>query len=134
MKGEFTFRRSRSSGDSTIQPAFESLQQTSAGVGSIPTEFRSMQIFVSPDFTLTVELPKGAPKDKFLRPIMWVLSSTLSQNLLIISPHEANDQLPEIRKSPKVRLHVFAPRISHIGCDSSGLDFYSIGGESRTRG
>jgi hypothetical protein len=132
--GDFSLRRQRLVPDRTIQAAFESLRHTSAGQATLPTGFNSKELFVSLDFTLTVEVPKGAPKDRYLRPVLWVLSSNVCQKLLVILPHEANEQLPTIRTSDKVRLHVFAPRLSQQGRDISGLDFYSIGGKSRTRG
>jgi hypothetical protein len=85
-------------------------------------------ILATRDFAYSVKLPKGSRWDEYLRPVTWVLSSALSMQtpcLLIISPHEANSFLAQIKDSDKIRLHSFAARVSKRMACFSDLDFYT---------
>ena len=63
-----------------------------------------------------------------LRPVNWVLSSGSGKNstIVVISPYEANALLPAIRKKNKVRLHVYAPRVTSSMRSFSDLTFHTI--------
>jgi hypothetical protein len=63
-----------------------------------------------------------------LRPVNWILSSGSGKNstIVVISPYEANELLPVIRQSNKVRLHTYAPRVTLAMRSFSDLTFYSI--------
>jgi hypothetical protein len=64
----------------------------------------------------------------FLRPVNWILSSGSGKDsiVVVISPYEANELLPVIRKSNNVRLHIYAPRVTFSMRSFSDLTFYSI--------
>ena len=64
----------------------------------------------------------------YLRPVNWVLSSGSGRDcvFIVISPYEANGLLPIIREKNKVRLHVYAPRVSASMRSFSNLTFYLI--------
>jgi hypothetical protein len=81
----------------------------------------------SADFTTAVNGSGGALTD-FLRPVNWILSSGSGKDsiVVVISPYEANELLPIIRKSDKVRLHIYAPRVTFAMRSFSDLTFYSI--------
>jgi hypothetical protein len=66
----------------------------------------------------------------YLRPVNWILSSESGRGcvIIVISPYEANELLPIIRKGNKVRLHVYAPRVSASMRSFSDLAFYPIPG------
>jgi hypothetical protein len=65
---------------------------------------------------------------EFMRPVNWILSSGSGKDsiVVVISPYEANELLPNIRKSNKVRLHIYAPRVTFSMRSFSDLTFYSI--------
>ncbi|KAI0296910.1 hypothetical protein B0F90DRAFT_1819762 [Multifurca ochricompacta] len=80
------------------------------------------------DFAATTTKSNGSDLTDYLRPINWVLSSGSGKNstVIVISPHEANELLPDIRKSKTVRLHIYAPRVTASMRSFSDLAFYSI--------
>ncbi|KAI9431719.1 hypothetical protein H4582DRAFT_2084583 [Lactarius indigo] len=80
------------------------------------------------DFTITTQGSNIEHLTDYLRPVNWVLSSGSGRNsiAIVISPHEANELLPTIRKSGKVRLHIYAPRVTASMRSFSDLAFYTI--------
>ncbi|KAH9019095.1 hypothetical protein EDB84DRAFT_1275959 [Lactarius hengduanensis] len=80
------------------------------------------------DFAITTRCSGVAHLTDYLRPVNWVLSSGSGGNstAIVISPHEANELLPIIRKSGKVQLHVYAPRVTASMRSFSDLAFYTI--------
>jgi hypothetical protein len=80
------------------------------------------------DFVTTTLDPDGVGLTEFLRPVNWILSSGSGKDsiVVVISPYEANELLPIIRKSNKVRLHIYAPRLTSTMHSFSDLTFYSI--------
>ena len=80
------------------------------------------------DFTTTVLGFNGKSLTDYLRPINWILSSGSGKNstVVVISPYEANELLPIIRKSNEVRLHVYAPRVTSSMRSFSNLRFHTI--------
>jgi hypothetical protein len=80
------------------------------------------------DFTTTILGSNGKNLTDYLRPINWILSSGSGKNstVVVISPYEANALLPIIRKSSKVRLHVYAPRVTSSMRSFSNLTFHTI--------
>ncbi|KAH8989920.1 hypothetical protein EDB86DRAFT_3235448 [Lactarius hatsudake] len=80
------------------------------------------------DFTITTRCSDIVHLTDYLRPVNWVLTSGYEKNsiAIIISPHETNELLPTIRKSGKVRLHVYAPRVTASMRSFSDLAFYAI--------
>ncbi|KAJ7799333.1 hypothetical protein B0H14DRAFT_3788013 [Mycena olivaceomarginata] len=77
------------------------------------------------DFTSTVEAD-GHPKD-YIRPVTWILStSSGGGHLIIISPWEANELLPDIRASLHVHLHQYAPRTMENMRSFEDLRFYTL--------
>ena len=82
----------------------------------------------SADFTTVINGSDGVTLTDFLRPVNWILSSGSGKDsiVVVISPYEANELLPTIRKSNNVRLHIYAPRITFSMRSFSDLAFYSI--------
>ncbi len=81
------------------------------------------------DFIITVpDDSNGMALTEYLRPVNWILSSESGKdsNVIVISPYEANALLPIIRKSERVRLHIYAPRVMLSMRSFSDLTFYSI--------
>ena len=80
------------------------------------------------DFITTALGSKPDGLTDHLRPVNWVLSSGSGKNstVVVISPYEANALLPAIRKKNKVRLHVYAPRVTSSMRSFSDLTFHTI--------
>ncbi|KAH9056907.1 hypothetical protein EDB87DRAFT_1634224 [Lactarius vividus] len=79
-------------------------------------------------FATTTTNSVGTNLTDYLRPVNWILSSGSGKysTVIVISPHEANELLPVIRKSKEVRLHIYAPRVAASMRSFSDLTFYSI--------
>lgn len=95
-----------------LHPAFRTLRQTTSG-RSLDTAPWSKELLVTTDFACTVQIPTGQDLDMFLRPVQWVASSRCTgvPYCVILSPFEANELLPDVRKHKAVTLHVYSPRI-----------------------
>jgi hypothetical protein len=80
------------------------------------------------DFATTTRYPSGEPLTDYLRPVNWVVSSGIGEDsvAIVISPYEANELLPVIRKSDNVRLHIYAPRVTASMRSFSDLTFHTI--------
>lgn len=91
-------------------PAFRALGKTSACDHFNLNEW-PYGLLASNDFSQTVQAPKNAQQDDFVRPVQWILSCPNSQVLVVISPFEANELHPHIRSQRKTALHVYSPRI-----------------------
>ena len=108
-----------------FRPAFESLDVMSTASNEAHIWSRSVRVTM--DFEKTVDSPEKM--DDFLRPVQWIVSrqtSRMDPILVILSPHEANHLMSDIRTSDHVRLHVYTPRVtkSMKPCDDPPL--YSI--------
>jgi hypothetical protein len=85
--------------------------------------------FATTDFITTIiDDSKGMALTEYLRPVNWILSggSGKDSTIVVISPYEANALLPIIRKRKKVRLHIYAPRVTTSMRSFSDLTFYTI--------
>ncbi|KAH9062248.1 hypothetical protein EDB87DRAFT_329798 [Lactarius vividus] len=80
------------------------------------------------DFAITTTNSSIRHLTDYLRPVNWILSSGSGKDsiAIVISPYEANELLPIIRKSGKVRLHIYSPRVTSYMRSFSDLTFYSI--------
>ncbi|KAG9568088.1 hypothetical protein KCU71_g3382, partial [Aureobasidium melanogenum] len=118
-----------------VMRAFAALRDTSAArtlkrQNIDPAVF---DLWVSHDFWLAVDLPQSSPRDHYMPPVNWVLRSTKNNSLLIVSPFEANELLPQIKKSRKTALHTFAPRVNKAMVSFSDLSFYTLTSNSSVR-
>ena len=80
------------------------------------------------DFITTILGSKSTSLTDYLRSVNWILSSGTGKNstVIVISPYEANELLPIIRKSRDVRLHIYAPRVTSSMRSFSDLTFHTI--------
>ncbi|KAH9033523.1 hypothetical protein EDB85DRAFT_2144913 [Lactarius pseudohatsudake] len=94
------------------------------------TEEWSPSPLATTDFAITTRCSSVVRLSDYLRPVNWVLSSGSGKDgtVIVISPYEANKLLPIIRQSGKVRLHVYAPRVTASMRSFSDLAFYTISG------
>jgi hypothetical protein len=109
-----------------VMSAFRALEKTSAAqtMKQQKIDPAVFNLFVSKDFWVTVQLPQSSPYDQYMRPVNWILSSAQHSKLLIISPFEVNELLPQIKQSKAVRLHTFSPRVNKAMVSFNDLQFY----------
>ena len=83
-------------------------------------------------FATTTTNSVGTKLTDYLRPVNWILSSGSGKDstIVVISPYEANELLPVVRKNKKVRLHVYAPRVAASMRSFSDMTLYSIPGSA----
>ncbi|KAG9663822.1 hypothetical protein KCU64_g1072, partial [Aureobasidium melanogenum] len=110
-----------------VTRAFKAMEDTSAAhtLEQQQIDPGIFNVFVSQDFWQTVKLPQSSSRDQYMRPVNWILRSTEHTYLLIISPFEANELLPQIKRSKKIRLHTYAPRMVKAMISFSDLNFYT---------
>jgi len=112
-------------------PAFRALSSSSVASLIDLAQF-PVELLVTADFVRTVKRPSGPSSasylsDSFQRPVQWVLSVLDHQNLVVLSPFEANELLPAIRQSCKVTLHLYSPRPNLGYQPLDTLDLYTLG-------
>lgn len=112
---------------SAFKPAFELFTKTSArasfDAGAWPKD-----LLVTSDFATTVRQWSWGTDDQYLRPVHWIISSPHESGVscVIISPHEANELIPFVRRNRKVTLHVYSPRLSFASYSLEDLAFCAI--------
>ena len=94
--------------------AFASLAATSAAAHFDVNQFPS-DVLVTADFARTVKTPgKSSWTDAYQRSVQWILTSITGdgtvRHMVIISPFEAQELIPAIKKSSLVFLHLYAAR------------------------
>jgi hypothetical protein len=110
-----------------FQPAFETLRSTTA-VDHYESTAWPDDLLVTTDFAKTVQASDGQFLDSFLRPVHWIVSckSGSAVECVVLSPYEAQELLPSIRKSRVVTLHVYSPRLSMSVRTLEGLSFCTV--------
>ncbi|KAK2766241.1 hypothetical protein FQN54_007757 [Arachnomyces sp. PD_36] len=96
-------------------------------LGVNETRFRS-KLYVSKEFMRTVVLPGGRANDDFLRPINWLLWSTVSETAMVIIPEEVEVLLPILqgmRKSP-THLVTYAAPVTRGMMPFNDLKYFTI--------
>jgi hypothetical protein len=117
-------------------PAFEALRNTSAAAHLDVSQF-PQDLLVTVDFASTIQtgdFGRAYVSDSYQRPVQWILTSTGSgesrikivKYMMIISPFEAQELLPQIKQSQMVTLHLYAPRLNRGFPTLDGLDLYSV--------
>ncbi|KAI6009763.1 hypothetical protein BKA83DRAFT_3400703 [Pisolithus microcarpus] len=88
----------------------------------------SRHIFATSDYCNVVQGRTQANVGEHLRPVNWILSSQPNGNptLVILSPFEVNELLPEIRNSKSVCLHIYTPRTQARMRPCDDLRLYTI--------
>ncbi|KAI5990021.1 hypothetical protein EDC04DRAFT_2989701 [Pisolithus marmoratus] len=88
----------------------------------------SRHIFATSDYCTVVQGRTQVNIGEYFRPVNWILSSQSNGSpiLVILSPSEVNELLPEIRRSNSVCLHVYRPRTQARICPCDDLRLYTI--------
>lgn len=88
----------------------------------------SPPIFVTQDFLRTVQKVNAEALSDYSRPVNWVLSAGQASHkfLVVLSPFEVNELLPDVRGGYAVSLHIFNARVTESMRSMTDLSFYSI--------
>ncbi|EGO28636.1 hypothetical protein SERLADRAFT_413465 [Serpula lacrymans var. lacrymans S7.9] len=113
-------------GSLAIKPAFTTLAGTNVMFNDSLTW--TPNLLVTADFATVIQSRAPQNAQDYLRPTHWILSAQFQDSLLllVVSPHEANELLPEIRGRKKVRLHIYAPRVTQTMKPCDDLKLYCI--------
>ncbi|KAI9850052.1 MAG: hypothetical protein M1830_007074, partial [Pleopsidium flavum] len=109
------------------EQAFVAMRRTTVGMRfGINGSATESKLFVTSDFMATIHTVRGQPRDEYLRPVQWLLWSTVSQAAMVISPHEAEDLLEEIRdcKAPCTHLISYVAPVTRGMLHFDTLKFY----------
>lgn len=107
-------------------PAFSTLSETSAANAEEPGAW-SAKILVTSDFSQVIDRRQSDLMDEFLRPVNWIVSSNIDQPIMVImSPYEINELIPQIRRSRSVFLHIYSPKITKAAPSYEELTFCTI--------
>lgn len=79
---------------------------------------------VTHDFARTIK--STCHLDSYLRSVNWVLSTTKSGDLIVISPFEAGELITHIKSSKHVRLHIYSPRVTNTMEPFEDLSFLTL--------
>lgn len=110
---------------STFYLAFDVLAKT-----RLKSQFRRAEwpvgLLATPDFMRTIITVEGSPQDDFLRPVQWVLLVPFTPQPIVISPHEAQIFLPEIREHKRATLILYQARTGRNMVHFDRLDVYQV--------
>ena len=112
---------------SQFVPVIDTLQCTAG----FPRPVWPSGLYMTRDFTRTISSIHPQHLLDFLRPIQWVVSARDNSNkpvFVVFSPHEVNELLSDIRRSP-LTLHIFNARTIKWMRSRLDLSFYTIFGE-----
>ncbi|KAH8822111.1 hypothetical protein DL96DRAFT_1748059 [Flagelloscypha sp. PMI_526] len=88
----------------------------------------SRRILATKDFraTIKIESQAGNEMDDYIRPVRWLLSSSTTQTLVLLSPFEANILVPKVQGLNTAFLHLYSPRNMKNTETLEALDFVTI--------
>ncbi|KAG8927461.1 hypothetical protein FRC02_008200 [Tulasnella sp. 418] len=112
-------------------PAILSLFQPLGGMPFETHVWSSRHLFATKEFLNAVDtdkLDEGNDPCNYLRPVNWILSTFQSKEpvWIVMSPDEVNLLLPDIRRSKKVHLHMYTPRVTQSMKPVDDLLFHCI--------
>jgi len=109
---------------SQIVSAFSSLKQSTTA----PLEgVWSPNLFATKDFSTTIRSSYHSVSE-YLQPVNWIISSSVQDRMVVVllSPYEVNELLPEIRQSRNVHLHLYSPKVTQSMRSFDDLKFFCI--------
>ncbi|KAF3308477.1 hypothetical protein TWF173_001178 [Orbilia oligospora] len=105
--------------------AYNQYEETSARY-LLEREAWTPNLYATVDFMKTVELGHSSSMDDYLRPVKWILLTRDRSNHILLSPYEANQLVPVIRRTKACSLHCYAPRVAKSMPTLEFLDSCSI--------
>ncbi|KAG7450735.1 uncharacterized protein BT62DRAFT_884237 [Guyanagaster necrorhizus] len=118
-----------------MSPAFKPLFRAFEGISSMLRNGENIwtpNLLCTEDFATTIRTSNHSNVSDYLRSINWVVSAKRNENtiLVVFSPFEINELLPDIRTSTKVHLHIYSPKVSVSTKAFDDLQFHCIPGPS----
>lgn len=114
-------------------PAFQVLQETGATTGFEVARLGNNILFATEDFATTVvSSDVGFSSDQYQRHVQWLLTmhsrdnNEAIQQVLIISPYEANELRDRTDRSPAITMHLYKPQTNLNYAALDKLDLHSI--------
>ncbi|CAG8953309.1 hypothetical protein HYFRA_00003516 [Hymenoscyphus fraxineus] len=110
-------------------PALQSLQQTNLGRKHGITYFsHKTKLYVSREFTRTVEFPTARTYDHFQRNVNWVLWCPANEIAMVVIPEEAEYLLPVLRIMNPVVTHIltYSAPVTRKMLVFNELTYYSV--------
>ncbi len=85
-------------------------------------------LVVTTDFAQTVQASDEQALDSYLRPVHWIASCKQRgrTSCVVLSPYEAQELLPSIRKHRHVILHLYSPRLNFSVRTLEDLSFCTV--------
>jgi hypothetical protein len=111
-------------------PALRTLAETSAAA-HLDLEIYNSSLLATVDFARPIRGGSSTMfvSDSFQRSVQWILTSGSDEevdHMIIVSPFEAQELLPDIAKSERVSLHLYAPRLNLGYRRLDTLNLYTI--------
>ncbi|KAI9771414.1 MAG: hypothetical protein M1839_002804 [Geoglossum umbratile] len=122
--------------------AFEALRKTAVGLKyGVGSQATTSRLYVSTEFTKTVNLPTGRPHDNFQanivrepelilsqRQVNWILWSLVTEAALIIIPEEAEPLIPLLREveTPVTHLLTYSAPVTRKMLHFNDLQYYAV--------
>ncbi|TLD22632.1 hypothetical protein E2P81_ATG07825 [Venturia nashicola] len=123
---ETGFLRARSD---AYEQAFEAMQRSKIGKKfGISKQATQSPIFTTTEFSRTVLVQYDRPCDSYIRPVQFLLYSTLSETALLVCPEEAERLIHICRRmeDPRVHLVNYVPPVTkRMLANFGNLDFHS---------
>ncbi|KAK5722039.1 hypothetical protein LTR17_014475 [Elasticomyces elasticus] len=136
----FVFTRMLVPESPSYSAAFESLSNLNAAEGFEVAQLNDNgSLLVTTDFARTVvHSCKAGTRDDFQRPTQWALTTTPGEDkwvkqVMILSPHEAQELYPLINEAKRVALHRYGPRWNRAYRALDRLDFFTMPAISEPR-
>ncbi|KDQ56358.1 hypothetical protein JAAARDRAFT_132396 [Jaapia argillacea MUCL 33604] len=105
--------------------AFPLLREAAGSHAERSNDGWSQDLLATRDFMQTIQSSSHYLGD-YLRHVQWIISTTqgASKVLVLVSPYEVNELLPEIRQSKEVHLHLYTPRVMQATKPVDDLQLY----------
>jgi hypothetical protein len=116
-------------GSAAYMQAFSALTRTAVGRQyGITGSATSDKLYVSTEFTKTVNVPSGRPYDQFQHQVTWILWSTFFETALIVIPEEAEHLLPLVREcaSPPTHVLTYAAPVTRKMLHFNHVHYYAV--------
>jgi hypothetical protein len=116
-------------GSDAYQPMFSVLGRTGLGLKHGVSSTMQSQVWISAQYNRTIEIYE--PHDNYIRPCYWILWSLVSQQALVVSPEEANELIPLLRRSTsfgtqgRVHLIVYSAPVTRRMLQFNQLEYYA---------
>ncbi|OCL12896.1 hypothetical protein AOQ84DRAFT_417852 [Glonium stellatum] len=116
-------------GSSAWIPALKALSGTALGrKHGINVDASSARLYVSKEFTRTIDVSASGPNDNFLRPVNWILWCPSPPAALIVIPEEAELLITILRDNSKPATHLltYAAPVTRKMLHFNDLTYFSI--------